>query len=433
MFLQPQHFQQQDRYFERLLEGRTRPLLGNGWGFTKLQVDQAALALGKIQIASARGVLPDGTPFSFPDLDPPPAALDVPPDARDEKIVLAIPLKRQGAEEAGEAGPNTDLTRFGVVREDIRDSNASAQSTAPIGVGRLRLRLALGRNVTDAFAVLGTVRVRERRSDNQIVLNADYIPPVLDVRSDPTLANYLRDLHGRLHQRGEALATHVAQPGPGGIAEIAHFLFLQTVNRYEPVFAHLSNAVMLHPEQLYARCVELAGDLATFAHQSRRPTAFPGYQHDDLEQCFRPLMLDLYRSIVGTEIERNAVAIELQDRKFGVKVGIVPDLELLKTSSLVLAVNAQLPPDVLRSRFPSQATVAPAERIRDLVNSHLPGIPVRPMPVAPRQIPFHAGFNYFELERGGELWKQLERTGGIAMHIAGEFPGLQIEFWAVRG
>jgi type VI secretion system protein ImpJ len=30
------------------------------------------------------------------------------------------------------------------------------------------------------------------------------------------------------------------------------------------------------------------------------------------------------------------------------------------------------------------------------------------------------------------MWKQLEVSGGMAMHIAGEFPGLELEFWAVR-
>jgi type VI secretion system protein ImpJ len=53
--------------------------------------------------------------------------------------------------------------------------------------------------------------------------------------------------------------------------------------------------------------------------------------------------------------------------------------------------------------------------------------------VAPRQIPFHAGFLYFELERGGDLWKQTEQSGVLALHVAGEFPGLELEFWAVRG
>ena len=28
---------------------------------------------------------------------------------------------------------------------------------------------------------------------------------------------------------------------------------------------------------------------------------------------------------------------------------------------------------------------------------------------------------------------QLERYGGLAMHIGGEFPGLELEFWAIRG
>ena len=27
----------------------------------------------------------------------------------------------------------------------------------------------------------------------------------------------------------------------------------------------------------------------------------------------------------------------------------------------------------------------------------------------------------------------LAYSGGIAMHIAGEFPGLALEFWAIRG
>ena len=54
------------------------------------------------------------------------------------------------------------------------------------------------------------------------------------------------------------------------------------------------------------------------------------------------------------------------------------------------------------------------------------------LPVAPRQIPFNAGNHYFELERSGDLWKQLERTGNLAIHVGGEFPGLELQFWAIR-
>lgn len=115
------------------------------------------------------------------------------------------------------------------------------------------------------------------------------------------------------------------------------------------------------------------------------------------------------------------------------RVAVIADAELRRSASFVLAVNAQMPGDAVRARFPTQVKIGPAEKIRDLVNLQLPGVTLRPMPVAPRQIPYHAGFNYFELEtRGNEMWKQLETSGGLAMHIAGEFPGLELELWAIR-
>ena len=132
-------------------------------------------------------------------------------------------------------------------------------------------------------------------------------------------------------------------------------------------------------------------------------------------------------------MEQTAIPIELQDRKFGVRVAVIADKELLRNATFVLAVAAQIPGEALRARFPTQTKIGPVERIRDLVNLQLPGVTMRPLPVAPRQIPYHAGFNYFELEtRGNEMWKQLETSGGLAMHIAGEFPGLELELWAIR-
>ncbi|MCY1436481.1 type VI secretion protein [compost metagenome] len=53
--------------------------------------------------------------------------------------------------------------------------------------------------------------------------------------------------------------------------------------------------------------------------------------------------------------------------------------------------------------------------------------------MAPRQIPFHAGSTYYELDRGSEHWQQLQNAGGFAFYVAGEFPGLNLAFWAIRG
>lgn len=432
MFLQPQHFQQHDRYLERLLEGRMAVMSGYGWGFNGLEVDMAALALGKIRLASARGVFPDGTPFDFPSEDPAPVPLDVAADIHDEIIVLAVPLRQVNPNETMfQESQDGGLARYGAAELKISDSNSHSDGEVLVQVGRLRLKLMRAGEITAAYATLGAVQVIERRADNQTLLRKSYIPPMLHAHGDATLTGYVRELHGLLRQRAEVLAVRVAHPGRGGVADVADFLMLQTVNRYEPLFKHCSLHPALHPERLYILCLQLAGDLAAFTQDARRPPSYPEYRHDALEECFSPLIADL-RGSLSMVLESNAVSIELQDRKYGVRVAIIHDQTLLRSANFVLAVNAQMPSETLRARFPTQVKIGPIEAIRDLVNLQLPGIPLRALPVAPRQIPFHSGFNYFELERGGTLWKQLERSGGLAMHVAGEFPGLELEFWAIR-
>ncbi|MGQ0697771.1 MAG: type VI secretion system baseplate subunit TssK [Panacagrimonas sp.] len=434
MFLQPQHFQQQDRYVERTLENRVGEIAAYPWGFAHLALEESALALGKVAVSAARGVMPDGTAFDFPEHDGAPLALEIPATAKNELLMLAVPVKRHGSVEvdSGDSGNSgdADFARYTAQDTEIADHNSGSDSRAPLRLGNLKLRLLLAREQTDGWATLGVVRILERRADNLVVLDRQYIPPCLSTSVSPVLSAYLQELEGMLHQRGEALASRLAHPGRGGVAEISDFLFLQTINRYEPLIAHLRNIAPLHPETLFRLGVTMAGDLATF-RDGRRAAAYPRYLHPQPEKCFPQLMAEL-RASLSVVLETTAIPIELQERKFGVRVAVIPDQELVRTASFVLAVNAQIPAEQLRARFPAQVKLGPVEKLRDLVNLQLQGIALKALPVAPRQIPFHAGFNYFEMDRTGEMWKQLEKSGALAMHIAGDFPGLEMECWAIR-
>ena len=70
LFLQPQHFQQQDRYFERYVETRCQPLIPHSWGFTEIEFERDLLSIGKFGLRRVAGVFPDGTPFRMPEDDP---------------------------------------------------------------------------------------------------------------------------------------------------------------------------------------------------------------------------------------------------------------------------------------------------------------------------------------------------------------------------
>ena len=432
LFLQPQHFQQQDRYFERYVETRCQSLVPYSWGLTEVEFERDFLKIGRIGFRRLVGVFPDGTPFRMPDDDPLPPPLDIPADLRDQRLHLAVPLRRAGEIESARTPGTDDLVRQQIREFQVANVAAAGGDQATLEVGALRTRVLAERDLTEAYASIPLAHVVECRADQQVVLDETFIPTVLHTRSSTRLATLVTELLGLFHQRGEALGGRVAATSRGAASELADFLMLQTINRYEPLLAHFADTGVIHPEALYQFCVAAAGELTTFTTTGKRTPRFPGYRHDHLRETFDPVIASL-RESMSKVMTQNAIPIPLEPRKFGISVAIVQDRSLLSSAVFILAARADGPAENLRQRFPAQVKIAPAERIGDLVRQGLPGVPVVPMPVAPRQIPYHAGYAYFELDQTHELWEQLKGSGGVAIYVSGEFPGLAMEFWAIRG
>jgi type VI secretion system protein ImpJ len=432
LFLRPQHFQQQARFIERLLETRCNALRSHSWGCIEVEFERDLLAIGKLGLRRAIGVFPDGTPFCMPEDEPLPAPLDIAANVRDETVYLAIPVRSPSAFEVDRAAAQEGVVRHSIREFEMRDTTSDAGGTALLEVAPLRTRLMLSHEPMEGYARIPIAQVIERRADQRVSLEDRFIPTVLDVRAAPVLATFMTELQGLLNQRGEALAGRVSATGRGGAAEIADFLMLQTINRLQPLATHLVTGGLVHPEDLYRFCVAAAGELATFTTTAKRPVVLPGYTHDRLRESFDPVIAAL-RAALSAVLEQSAIAIPIEPKKFGLSVATVADRTLFGTAVFVLAVRSDTPSEELRKRFPAQLKIGPVEKIRDLVNLQLPGISLQAIPVAPRQIPYHAGFVYFELDQANELWGQLKASGGIALHVAGEFPGLKMEFWAIRG
>jgi len=432
LFLRPQHFQQQARFLERFLESRCHALRSHSWGCVELEVERDLLAIGKFGLRRATGVFPDGTPFRMPDDEPLPPPLDIASNVREEIVYLTVPVRQPSGLEVDRAAAQGNVARHTIREFEIRDTTADAGGSALLEVAPLRVRLMLAHEPLEGHARVPIARIIERRADQRVVLDEAFIPTVLDARSAGVLSTFMVELQGLLHQRGDALAGRVSATGRGGAAEIADFLMLQAVNRAEPLATHFVSGGLVHPEDLYRFCVCLAGELATFTSTSKRPVSLPAYRHEQLRESFEPV-IEALRKAFGMVIDPIAVEIPIEPKKYGLSLASVADRTLFKSAVFILAVRADIPTEEVRKRFPSQLKIAPAEKIRDHVNLGLPGITLQPVPTAPRQIPYHAGFVYFELDQSGELWTRLSASGGIGMHLAGEFPGLKMELWAIRG
>lgn len=439
MFLRPQHFQAQDRWAEGQLAARVDYLRPWPWGLTTLEIDEDLATLGKFAIVRAAGILPDGTPFSIPDDLPPPEPLDVPGDARDALISLTLPAGQSGAVQFREADTGTansrgDMrqldARYLVDEAEVADAFSDDRVSEPVGLGRPNLRFGVTRDQLYGRVTLGLARVREIQN-KRLMFDDRYIPPTLDIAAAARLRGGLSDVIGRAGQRAEELAVRAVEATDGGSDTFSSFLLLQALNRWMPVLEHLNHLPTVHPERLYQSLTSMAGELATLIRSERRAPTLPRYDHENPQTCFEPVF-DLLQSMLSAVFERSAMQLPLDQAGPGAYVSRITDHGLYQTGFFYLAVSAASPVEEIRALFPSVAKIGPVQKMRQIVDSALPGVPLRHAPTPPPQLRILPGFVYFELDRGAPDWREFAQATALGLHVAGDWPQLKLELWCVK-
>ncbi|MGE6263706.1 type VI secretion system baseplate subunit TssK [Aeromonas media] len=430
LFIKPQHFQQQQRHSDYALHARLSALSDYFYGLQSLAINEDYLGFGRIALVGATGILPDGTVFNIPNDDVLPTPLEV-TDASvaNQKVYLALPLSVSGVNEVNQGGQVA--TRLQAHRHDVRDLHSEGGDVVSLEVGRVSLRLMLEREDRSAYASLAIARILDKRPDGGLVLDPNFMPCSISVSAIPTLKRFLGESAGLVAERARSLSQRIAAPGQQGVADVAEFMMLQLLNRAQPQLSHLARLGTLHPERLHEALVQLCGELMTFTDESRLPPEFPAYRHDDQQVSFEPVMLAL-RQALSTVLSPRAVSIQLRKHQYGIMVAMVNESELMTSADFVLAVRARMPQEQLRKQLLQQTKVASSDKIRELISLQLPGIPLLPLPVAPRQLPYHAGYSYFLLDRQSPAWQMLAVGNTLAFHIAGDFPELDMQLWAIR-
>ena len=430
MFLRPQHFQAQDRYVETQLRARVDSICPWAWGFTEIVIDEDLASLGKFGVVRASGVMPDGTPFSIPDELPPPEPLEVPGDARDAIVYFTLPAQQIGAVEFREAETKALEARFLVDESEVADAFSDDRTTEPVEFGRPNLRFGVTRDQTYGRVTLGITRVREVQN-KRLMFDDRYIPPSLSIDAARRLKGGLTDIVGRAEQRAEELALRAVEATDGGAETFASFLLLQALNRWLPVLQHLEGLPNIHAERLYETLVSLAGELATLIRSERKPPPLPRYDHENPQTCFDPVF-DLLQSMLAAVFERSAVQMPLEAAGPGAYISKIVDHNLYKTGYFYLAVAAAAPVEEIRGLFPQVAKLGPVQRMRQIVDSALPGVPLRHTPTPPPQLRVLPGFVYFELDRGVPDWAEFQSAPALGLHVAGDWPQLKLELWCVK-
>ena len=201
LFLQPQHLQQQERYFDRLVRSSTAPLRPFAWGLTQLELDKDLLTLGKFALRSRRRHPARRHALQHPRPGRPPAARSTCRRPRaTASSTSCCPTRQPGAVEA--AGPEHTGDRRPLrhrrARRRRQQRRLPISATLPIGKLRLRYRASRARRGPGS-----------RRSG---------LARVIEVRRRPQ-RGARRELHpAGAGLRGVGRAGRVHQPGRGAAA-----------------------------------------------------------------------------------------------------------------------------------------------------------------------------------------------------------------------
>lgn len=431
LFLRPHHLQQGDRYLEHLLASRTRDITPYPWGFTHLEVDQDLAQQDKFGLRRAVGLLSDGTPFDVPTDSPLPEPIEIPENAVHHTIWLMMPLQASNTREVDSKDAETG-SRYTTGTEVLIDSTSRIRVEEEIDVAFPRLWFEIRKSPKPGHLCLPIVKIAEIR-DKTVVFDERFAPPVLICSAHPTVQGWIERVIGWIETRLEELARYAADPTSGGGLQNADYFMLQLLNRQIPALKHFQNSHYVHPERLYEELLRLSGELATFATQDRRAREYPHYDHDDLDNCFSPLLRDI-QDFLSTGYKHRAIRLEIVDIGHSAFKSPIRDRNLFRDATFVLEVSADLPLTDIQTQFPSLFKVGPNTRMEQIVHAHLPGIKLVHMPTPPPQIRAISDHVYFYFDRADakELWPEFSSAASIGMHFSGDWPGMKLDLWAIR-
>lgn len=429
-FLSAQHLQAQDRFIEDTLQFHLDSLISNPWGFLTLRIDQKALAVGRLALAEASGIFPDGLLFDFPASEAGPPSLPLEEafgaDQTSLDVFLAVPNRRYPGLNVSIPAQKVD-TRYQAEVVVVRDEN-SGLAEKPIQVARKNYRLLTGNDSRQECSALRVARVQKAEAGG-LSLDAQFVPPLLDFAASDYLHSIARRLVEILAAKSSILAGVRRQKNLSladfGSADIANFWLLYTVNLHFPELQHLFETRHGHPERLYQAMLSLAGCLTTFSNKVH-PRDLLAYRHDDLAGCFGPLD-ETVRNLLETVISSNFVSLPLKLVQPSIYATALDNDKYLSGTRLYLALAADMNQADLIAKAPYLLKVCSANHIEHLVRQALPGVPLTHTPKPPSAIPVKLNYQYFSLNQTGVAWEAIGRARNLAVYVPGELPASQLE------
>ena len=431
LFIRPQHFQQSSYVINVEMMQRTIMSRSNAWGLFNLEIDDQLLAMGKLSIISASGILPDGTLFDNTDF-PEQLILDIKKTDNGKAIYLSLPLNYANEDNIYFEEQDPLPTRYvAKTHREVPNTNFGEDSKADILFSYPNFKLKKEDDKIDGYATIQIALVGNVTANNTVTLDKSYIPTYLHLDKAQILIEKTHELQGMVQYRIERIVEKVAGGGLES-TELRDYLILQILNRVSARLHYYITQEKIHPSELYLELVTCIGDLSVFMKKEKSLTQQYTYIHTEQNSCFDTVFTEV-KKLLSLVLESKSVLIPIDKHNYGVRIALLKDKTILDNSIFVLAVSSNIDANKLKKLLLDNLKIGTVDEIRNLVNHHLPGFTIVPLTTAPREIPYKVNQSYYRITLLPEDKQKLLKTSGIALHYP-ETENLAIEFllWSIK-
>ena len=414
MFICPHHFQQQDFYYENMLNEYHLTQNAYGWGILDIDLDDNYLKMNKIALQGCSGIFPNGTSFNLSKRDYLPDIIDIPQNVENKIVYLGLPVQNIFNLDSESKKSHFRYTAF---QQNCSDYCSTLEKDEIILVGKLNLSLITEEEEEDIkakFILLPLFKIRN--ANTGIVLDKNYIPPCLLVKASNVLQDYINQILGFLKQYLDSKMSLVDAEN-NSKNQLQNLLILQTVSKYKYIFELLLQNSNLTPYDLLHNITSLTASISVFSSNYSLEKVKINYDHQNLYSSFNDLV-NLLTCVFNELKEQTAIELKFKTEKQNIYSLDLSENSSIENSEIIIGITFTTPiSDDQKTSLLRSIKIASILGIKQVMSLHVSGISITPITTLPYYISYNDKTLYFSINREGMLWEQIVKRKDIAMYI----------------
>jgi len=433
LFLQPQHFQQLDLYFQSLLFPLQKYQQPYFWGVCRIQFHQASLKIHTFDLSEGEFIFPDGTWTIFPG-----NTVIKPRTLRVEELKTGLPFKVYlGLRKWDHVNENVSLmersddlhavgTRF-VSQSEPEEIKDLHQGGPPAHVKLMNYVLKIFfENEIEELGHYHLMPVAQFEYDGEeINISRNFVPPTITISSSEVLQHIIQNVREQITSRCRKLEEYKSpkeiQSSEFESSYIVYLLALRSLNRYVPTLYHLTDLADIHPWYVYGLLRQIIGELSTFTDRIDSlgrlmdgSELLPEYNHENLGSCFleaQSLIGELLGAItIGPE---SIIRLGREGDYFKAQI---PEEVFENRNVFYLVVRTAESQSKVLEVMQHVAKVSSIDFMQTIIARSLSGISLEYSLVPPPGLPIRPNSFYFKLEQTHQQWVEIQKSQSICLY-----------------